>query len=190
MEHDAYREQRKTSMYWINISTKELNALDLLEEILPSFVARRYRFTTVSRYEEEGGREAWGRIEMVPAELVKEDDIEAADALHVDVDKLFKFLLSKRTNPDIEEVAEPVRGLAYSGSIRYDFQVTGLPGFEGGLDVLVSGLPAGSACHITKTSKGKREIEEFEYTMECDDDEVPAGEELEAKSEVEPTPAS
>ncbi|KKK89083.1 hypothetical protein LCGC14_2736710, partial [marine sediment metagenome] len=40
-----------------------------------------------------------------------------------------------------------------------------------------------SACHITKTSKGVREVEEFEYKMECDDE--PAGEELEAKSEVE-----
>ena len=57
-----------------------------------------------------------------------------------------------------------------------------------GLETMVSGLPAGSACHITKTSKGTREVEEFEYTMECDD-QVPAGEELEAKSEVEPTPA-
>ncbi|KKK48259.1 hypothetical protein LCGC14_3146910, partial [marine sediment metagenome] len=27
------------------------------------------------------------------------------------------------------------------------------------------------ACHITKTSKGKREVEEFEYAMECDDQE-------------------
>ncbi|KKL78838.1 hypothetical protein LCGC14_2020770, partial [marine sediment metagenome] len=33
--------------------------------------------------------------------------------------------------------------------------------------------PAGSACHITKTSKGTREVEEFEYTMECDDEKVP-----------------
>ena len=175
MEHDAYREQRKSSMYWIRESTKDLEVLDMLEDVLPSFIARRYRFISISRHEQrEGG--AWGRMEIVPAEYVKivagKEDVKAADALHADVNKMFKFLLSKRVNPDSDvRLQEPVRGLTYSGSIRYDFQVNGLPGFEGGLDVLVSGLPAGSACHITKTSKGTREVEEFEYTMECDDQE-------------------
>ena len=182
-EHNAYREQRKSSMYWIRTSAEELDTLDLLEDILPEFVGRRYRFISISRHQPKEGV-AWGRVEIVPSEPVGKDDVAAADALHADVNKLFRFLLSKRVNPDLAIVGEPVRSLTYSGSIRYTFGMRGVPGFEGGLETMVSGLPAGSACHITKTSKGTREVEEFEYTMECDD-QVPAGEELEAKSTVE-----
>lgn len=188
-KHDAYREQRKSSVYWIRMSTQELDILDLLEDVLPAFVGRRYRFVSISRHEpSEGG--AWGRVEIVPVEQVEEGDVKAADALHADVGKLFSFLLTKRTNPDLVEPNPPVRTLDYMGHIRYDFIVNGVPRFEAGLGVLVSGLPAGSACHITKTIKGKREIEEFEYTMECDD-EAPGGEELEAKAveETEPSEA-
>ncbi len=171
-EHNAYREQRKSSMYWIRRSADELDVLDMLEDILPSFVGRRYRFVSISRHEQRDG-EAWGRVEIVPSEPVKEGDVKAADALHADMDKLFKFILSKRVNPDPDvRLQEPVRGLTLTGSIRYDFVVSGVPGFEGGLDVLISGLPAGSACHITKTFKGKREVEEFEYSMVCDGEEV------------------
>lgn len=172
-EHNAYREQRKSSMYWIRTSADELDVLDMLEDILPAFVGRKYRFVSISRHQpREGG--AWGRIEIVPVETVKEDDVKAADALHADVTKLFSYLLIKRTNPDIAEPNPPVRKVDYVGHIRYDFIVNGIPKFEAGFDVVVSGLPAGSACHITKTSKGVREVEEFEYEMVCDDDKVPA----------------
>ena len=97
-EHNAYREQRKSSMYWIRTSAEELDTLDLLEDILPEFVGRRYRFISISRHQpKEGG--AWGRVEIVPSEPVGKDDVKAADALHADVNKLFRFLLPKRVNP-------------------------------------------------------------------------------------------
>jgi len=170
MEHDAYREQRKSSVYWIRTSTEELDTLDLLEDILPGFVSRRYRFISISRHQPREG-EAWGRVELIPAEGVKEDNVKAADALHADVLKLYNFLVTKCTNPTLVKPNLPVRHLNHVGQIRYDFIIAGIPNFEGGLDVVISGLPAGSACHITKTSKGKREVEEFEYAMECDDQE-------------------
>jgi len=187
-EHNAYREQRKSSMYWIRISTEELVVVDRLEAILPSFVGRRYRFVSISRHQPQPGK-AYGRVEIAPSEPVDKDDVKAADALHADVDKLYSFLGSKRTDPDLVKPAKPVRDLTYGGNIRYTFDMRGVPGFEGGLEVTVSGLPAGSACHITKTSKGVREVEEFEYKMECDDEA--AGEELEAKAveETEPSEA-
>ena len=180
-EHNAYREARSSSLYWIRTSTEELGTLEKLEDILPTFVRRRYRFICISRHQPKGG-EAYGRMEIVPAETVK-NDVEAADALHADVTKLFDFLLTKTTNPSLTKTNLPVRKLDHIGRISYDFIVTGIPGFLAGLDVKVSGLPAGSACHITKTSKGVREVEDFEYKMKCDDEQP--GEELEAKSEIE-----
>jgi len=168
-EHNAYREQRKTSMYWIRTSAEELDILDMLEDVLPTFVGRRYRFVLISRHQPREDK-AWGRVEIVPSEPVKEDDVKAADSLHADVGKLYTFLLSRRMGPDFRTPNLPVRKVDHMGYIRYDFNVSGIPGFEAGLDVLVSGLPPGSACHITKTPKGVREVEQFEYTMECDDE--------------------
>ncbi len=191
-EHNAYREQRKSSMYWIRTSAEELDVLDLLEDVLPAFVGRRYRFVSISRHQpKEGG--AWGRVEITPAKYVEiangKEDVKAANAFHADVNKLFRFLLSKRVNPDLARVAEPIRDLTYGGSIRYTSDMKGVPGFDAGLEVVVSGLPAGSACHITKTSKGVREVEEFEYKMECDDEAPHGGEELEAKAVEETEPS-
>ncbi|GAF96841.1 unnamed protein product, partial [marine sediment metagenome] len=47
-EHDAFREQRKTSLYWLRKATEELDLLDKIEDILPSFVRRRYRISSLT----------------------------------------------------------------------------------------------------------------------------------------------
>ena len=165
-QHDAFREQRKSSLYWLRISQEELATLALLESILPSFVRRRYRITHLIRSSESRR----GSLSLVPAEPVA-DDLAAANALHADVDKLFGFLLGKRhDNSDAPE--RPARSVAHGGLIRYVFTLTGLPGFERGLEVTIGGLPAGSACHITKKVKGTRVVEDVEYVMVCDDDPV------------------
>lgn len=175
-EHDAYREQRKSSLYWLRSSVEELDILDLVESIMPTFIRRRYRFTSLSRTMR--GRETSGSISLMPAKV--EDSVEAADALHADVKKLFGYLALKcgAGSPASSDLRPPDRTLSMGGLVGYEFTLCGLPGFEAGLWVTIQGLPAGSACHITKTLKGTREIEDFEYTMVCDDEpveeEVPA----------------
>ena len=166
-QHDAFREQRKSSLYWLRNYQEELATLALLESLLPSFVQRRYRIVSIYRLRD--GRN--GSLSLVPVETVV-DDLAAANALHADVDKLFGFLLGKRQGKD-GAPEQPTRDVAHDGLIRYRFSLDGLSGFEDGLDVTVGGLPAGSACHISKVSKGKREVEEFEYKMVCDDEAVP-----------------
>ena len=161
-DHDAFKEQRKSVLYWLRTTIEELDVLDKLEDILPSFVRRRYRFSSVGPH----------HLSLSPADTVDENDVQSADALHADVNKLFHYLVGK-TKEDIP--AKPERKVIWNGSIAYSFSIRGLPGFEGGLTVDVGGLPAGSACHITKTVKGTRTVEDVEYTMVCDDEvEVPA----------------
>ncbi len=164
-QHDAFREQRKSSLYWLRNYQEELATLALLESILPSFVRRRYRFAYIHRTAEAKK----GALSLEPVRPVT-DDLGAANALHADVDKLFGFLLGKCQGGD--SVPErPTRAVtASTGLISYAFTLVGLPGFEDGLEITVGRLPAGSACHITKVSKGKREVEEFEYKMVCDDE--------------------
>jgi len=164
--HDAFREQRKVALYWLRNYTGDLDLLNKLEGILPSFVRRRYRFGAL-----------WGEssVEIAPLTSVTDDpsDNTEADKLHADVNKLFLFLLERGETPQDQGV--PKRTLAGSGRIKYEFTVKGLPGFEKGLAVTVSGLPAGSACRITKKVKGTRVVEDVEYEMVCDDENQQAG---------------
>ncbi len=177
MQHDAFRVQRKSALYWIRTSGEEIETLDMLEDIMPEFVKRRYRISTVGR--SIRGSESEGTISLLPLEVV-EDDVKAADALHADVTKLLDFLSNKCEvhNNQNPPPMKPIRKLAFNGLINYEFALCGLPNFEAGLHVTFSGLPAGSACHITKTLKGTRTVEDYEYEMVCDD-EVREGEELE-----------
>ncbi|KKL57523.1 hypothetical protein LCGC14_2234610, partial [marine sediment metagenome] len=166
-QHDAFREQRKSSLYWLRNYQAELATLALLENLLPSFVRRRYRIASLHRLEKRG------YLSIEPAQTVT-DDLMEANALHADVDKLFGFLLSKCPEDGNGAPEQPTREVAAStGLIRYEFTLAGLPGFEDSLEITIGRLPAGSACHITKVSKGKREVEEFEYKMVCDDDSIP-----------------
>lgn len=166
-EHDAFREQRKSSLYWLEKTTEELAVLEILEDILPTFVRRRYRIATISR--SAGPPSATGSLGLQPV-TVADDDVEVADRLHADVTKLFDFLLTKRVG-DVDMVIErPTRRVVrYNGTIICEFRITGLPGFEGGLEVSIGGLPAGSACRIIKTVTGSRTVEDVEYQMVCDD---------------------
>ncbi len=180
-EHDAFREQRKSALFWLRKGTEDIDIVDRLEGLLPSFVRRRYRITGL--YRREGLRAPSGTLDLCPVDVPK-DNVVAADALHADVDKLFDFLLTKRhAVVDIVAPERPARGLvAYNGLIRYEFTLAGLPGFEGGLTVIVNGLPAGSACHITKKVTGTRVVEDVEYEMVCDDEPpglIPAEDALE-----------
>ncbi len=172
-EHDAYRSLRKSSLYWLEKATREIEILDRIEILLPSFVRRRYIISSLYRWEPSTGK-AHGSLDLSPVNFGK-DDVRAADALHADVGKLFDWLVNKR--PEVEQgdgSSRPARGLTeWNGTIHYEFTLTGLPGFEGGLRVNIAGLPPGSACHITKISKGKKVVEEFEYKMDCDDDTIP-----------------
>jgi hypothetical protein len=156
-EHDAFKEQRKSALYWLNKSTEELALLDKLEDVLPSFVRRRYRIGSLST----------GRLSLSPSGPTT-DDPEEADKLHADVNKLFVFLLGKCEG--IANQEPPSRSLEeWRGCIRYDFTLEGLPGFEDGLVISIEHLPAGSACHITKRVTGTRVVEEVEYEMVCED---------------------
>ncbi len=166
-EHNAYSELRKSSMYWVKKAVADIEALELIEAIMPSFVKRRY--TISSLYKSETS--AMGSIELYPYEADK-DDVKAADALHADVGKLFDYLFSKCEDRS-EVPPRPTRRLAWNGLIQYTFRLTGLPGFEKGLDVTVSGIPAGSACRIVKKVTANRMVQDFEYTMECDEEPVP-----------------
>ena len=170
-EHDAFREQRKSALFWLRKGTEDIDIVDRLEGLLPSLVRRRYRITGL--YRREGLTTPTGGLDLSPVDIV-EDDVAAADALHADVDKLFDFLLTQRQPADpTVDPERPTRGLvAYNGLIRYEFTVAGLPGFEGGLTVIVSGLPAGSACHVTKKVTGTHVVEDVEYEMVCDDETV------------------
>ena len=176
-EHNAYREQRKNSMYWLHKAVEEMEALNLIEDIMPSFVQRRYRI--ISLHKSEVGTS--GNIDLCPVDVV-EDNVEAADALHADVDKLFDYLLDKRRVLKVagEEFPRPTRRLAWNGLIQYTFRLVNLPGFDDGLSVTMSGLPAGSACRVVKKVTANRMVQDFEYEMECDDEQ--GGEELEAKA--------
>ncbi|KKL87947.1 hypothetical protein LCGC14_1929660 [marine sediment metagenome] len=177
-QHDAFREQRASSLYWLKRATEEFEVLEMLEDILPQFVRWRYRIATISRRADS--HIATGSLGLQPVSVV-DDDVDAADRLHADVTKLFDFLLTKRVVADgAGDPERPTRRVVqYNGTILCEFRITGLPGFEGGLDVNIGGLPAGSACRIIKTVKGSRIVEEVEYQMVCDDapaqlDAVPA----------------
>ena len=164
-QHDAFAEQRKSSLYWLRNYQAELSTLSLLENLLPSFVRRRYRIVRLSRTDEIRK----GILSLEPVKPVV-DDVAAANALHADVDKLFGFLLGKCQDNGTPNPNRPHREvMTYSGLIRYEFTLTGLLGFEGGLEVTIGGLPAGSACKIIKTVKGTRVVEDVEYEMVCDD---------------------
>ena len=181
--HDAFAEARKSARYWVRVSNEELHILDLLERLLPSFVGRRYRISSINRVESESGNT--GRLTLAP--VAGEDSVEAANALHADVAKLYDYLLGKREPGSYPEQVLPIRKLGYNGTITYEFTLRGLFGFEGRLDMTISGLPAGSACRITKKVTGTKVVDVVEYEMECDDDppsEQPhTREELEAKGE-------
>ncbi len=170
-QHDAFREQRKLALYWLRKSTEDLEVLDLVEDIMPLFVRRRYVITGVTR---RGDERAMGSLDLRPLNWDEvKDDVKAADALHADVDKLFNFLLARRQDNDNQGLTQerPSRRVVkYNGLITYDFHLTGLPGFEGGLTVIFNGLPAGSACQVTKKVTGTRVVEDVEYEMVCDDD--------------------
>ena len=158
-EHDAFKEQRRTSLYWLRKATDELELLDKFEDILPSFVRRRYRIGSLTPYNlrlwpQAFDANVWG----------------AADALHADVDKLYAFLLGKRHDNGGQVVLPPSRSLTkWNGQVSYSFTLSGLPGFDR-LQVEISGLPAGSACRITKKVTGYRMHEESEYEMVCEDE--------------------
>lgn len=160
--HDAFREHRKSSAYWLRVAQEGFELVDKLEAILPSFVRRRYRI----------GGLATGSVELSPSTFDADDPV-AVDRLHADVNKLFIFLLGKRTGTEGDGAAPepPSRSLTtWNGKVKYDFTMTGLPGFEGGLTIVISGLPAGSACRITKKVTGTRVVENVEYEMVCDDE--------------------
>lgn len=168
-QHDAFREQRKTSLYWLRKATDDLETLELVENILPQFVRWRNIISNVSRNE----RMDTGALDIHPVGEVAEGDVAAADALHADVTKLFDWLLGKRHDNGLQGLTQerPSRRVVkYSGLITYDFRLTGLPGFEGGLSVTIAGLPAGSACRITQKVTGYRMVKEAEYEMVCDDE--------------------
>ena len=157
---DAFREQRKISLYWLRKATEEFDILDKIEDILPSFVRRRYRIGSLTSMS----------LSLWP-QAFDADDPEAADALHADVDKLFTFLLGKRTDQTEYLDEKPTRTLTkWNGQVGYNFTLAGLPGFGQGLRIEVNGLPAGSACRITKKVTGYRMKEESEYEMVCDDE--------------------
>jgi len=160
-EHDAYREQRKTSLYWLRKVTGELDLLDKIEDILPSFVQRRYRIGNLTP----------SSLSLWPQEPA--NGPEAADALHADVDKLYTYLLGQ--HPD-QTYKKPRRTLVkWSGQVGYSFSLNELPGFKQGLRVEFNGLPAGSNCQITKKVTGYRMQEESEYEMVCEDEPVATG---------------
>ena len=170
-EHDAFREHRKSAHYWLDKATKDLEDIDRMEPLLPSFVRRRYTITSLCRWEPPTGK-AQGSLGLSPVNFDK-DDVKAADALHADVGKLFYWLVNKR--PEVEQgdgSSRPARGVTkWNGTINYEFFLTGLPDFEGGLRVTITGLPAGSACHVIKKVTGSKVVEDVEYEMVCDDDE-------------------
>ncbi len=184
-QHDAFREQRKSALYWLCKATADLEVLDRIEDILPSFVRRRYIITSLYRWEPTTGK-AHGSLALSPVNFDK-DDVKAADALHADVGKLFDWLVNKR--PEVEQgdgSSRPARGLTeWNGTINYEFTLTGLPDFEGGLRVAINGLPAGSACHVTKKVKGTRVVEDVEYEMVCDDEQGMSPEERAEEAERE-----
>lgn len=184
-QHDAYRSLRKSSLYWLEKATKEIEILDRIEILLPSFVRRRYIISSLYRWEPSQGASAHGSIDLAPVNFDK-DDVKTGNALHADVGKLFDFLLTKC--PEVEQGEDslrPARGLtAWNGLIHYEFTLAGLPGFEGGLRVTVNGLPAGSACHIIKKVKGTRVVEDVEYEMVCDDEPGISPEERAEEAEV------
>lgn len=167
-QHDAYREQRKSSLYWLRLGAKELETVDWIEAFMPDLVRRRYRITNLYRYEH--GDVHSGGIHLNPVAF--EDTVEAADALHADVNKLFNFLVEKCEHLNDVVVSVPIRSLGHAGTISYAFSLTGLPGFEHGLSVEFHGLPAGSACHIVKEVVGTSTVEDVKYSMTCDDDPV------------------
>ena len=158
--HDAFREHRKSSTYWLGVAQEGFELVDKLEAIMPSFVRRRYRIVGLTS----------SSLELSPL-TVPTDDPMAGDALHADVNKLFVFLLSKGKASSNPEDGVPSRSLTkWNGAVRYDFTLEGLLGFEDGLRVSIGGLPAGSACHITKKVTGTRVVEDVEYEMVCDDE--------------------
>ncbi|KKN09190.1 hypothetical protein LCGC14_1049180 [marine sediment metagenome] len=164
-QHDAFAEHRKNSLYWLRNYQEELATLALLEGILPSFVRRRYRIASLHRIADVGR----GYLSLEPAGPIT-DDLATANALHADVDKLFGFLLGKCQGADGAPERPTREVTASTGHVRYEFTLSGLPGFEDALDVTIGRLPAGSACHITKKVKGTRVVEDVEYEMVCDDD--------------------
>lgn len=157
-EHDAYGDHRKSSLYWLRYAQEGLENLERIEGLLPSFVRRRYIIQSLgSSY-----------LHLAPVDVG--DGVVAADALHADVNKLFVFMLKKREAGEGPDPTPPARGLAsHDGTIHYEFTLTKLPGFES-LRVFVGGLPAGSACRITRKVTGTRLVETVAYEMECDDD--------------------
>ena len=159
---DAFREQRKASLYWLRKATEEFEVLDKIEDILPSFVRRRYRIGSLSALS----------LSLWP-QAFDTDDPKAADALHADVNKLFIFLIDKCEGGGAQGLSagQPTRTLTkWNGQVGYSFTLYGLPGFEKGLRIEVNGLPAGSTCHITKKVTGYRMHEESEYEMVCGDE--------------------
>ena len=157
-EHDAYRDHRKMSLYWLRYASEGLDNLEKIEALLPSFVQRRYTISSLTAFS----------VTLCPVSAG--EDLAAADALHADVNKLFVFLLGKCEAGEDSRRSLPVRELTFhTDTIHYDFTLTKLPGFDK-LHVTVAGLPAGSACHITSKVTGTHEVEDVEYEMVCDDD--------------------
>jgi hypothetical protein len=178
-QHDAFREQRKAALFWLRKGVEDLDIVDRLEGLLPSFVRRRYRITGL--YRNERLRAPSGTLDLCPVDVAK-DDVAAADTLHADVSKLHNFLFGKcPPEGPYPKAAPPTRTVnKWDGLVRYEFFLPSLPGFEGGLTVTISRLPAGSTCHITKKVTGTRVVEDVEYEMVCDDDTIPTEEAAEA----------
>lgn len=160
----AFSSQRQSLTGQIRWATKTIELVDKVEQIMPTFVGNRYRIMSVY----EGGDTV--TLEISP-DGEKPEPGKPADKLHADVTKLFDFLKTKQGTTD-KPVTEPTRGVGYGGtSLRYRFVVPGLPALAPAdrLEVIISGIPEGSACRIVAKSKGKREFEDFEYTLVCDE---------------------
>ena len=135
----------------------KLLTLNKLEELLPSFVAGRFRFIAISE----------NYLSMFPFAAESFDP----DSMHADVYKLFKFLVKKRVDngniglsPDA-----PSRIInKNSGLITYHFTLHGLP--MDPLSVEISGLPVGSKCEVIKHVKGTRVVEDVEYELVCEEE--------------------
>lgn len=176
-QHDGFQDLRRTGKYWTDYGERMTKGADLLEALLPDFVRRRY---TVSYFYRSDGDKPYGVATLYPVDGGAEDT-EAANIVHADVNKLFDWLVKKRTTPDPAEAPalrqepwKPRRSLdSGNGSISYELKVCDLPDFPQGLTVTFAGLGAGSACHITKKVTGTHEVEDVEYKMVCDDDPPP-----------------
>ncbi len=154
---NAFARERKDCAANLRYTAERLVALDQLEELLPAFVARRFRFMGIAE----------NYLSLYPAEPENADP----DSLHADVYKLFDFLVKKRVDSGNSGLLahDPTRTVnKSSGLISYRFTITGLP--MSPLSVEISGIPVGSKCEIIKHVKGTKTVEDVEYELVCEED--------------------